>query len=73
MPKATTRLPDGRQRRDADTDAQRTEYTTYAPPGEKCRKCRKPFKSLETCRRVAIERSSGGSALGPYEHTECPA
>lgn len=41
------------------TDARQHEYTTYAPHGEKCRNCRKPFKSLETCRRVAIERASG--------------
>lgn len=55
------------------TDARQHEYTTYAPPGEKCRKCRKPFKSLETCRRVANERASGGSSADRYEHHECPA
>jgi hypothetical protein len=55
------------------TDARQHEYTTYAPPGEKCRKCRKPFKSLETCRRVANEPASGGSSTDGYEHHECPA
>lgn len=55
------------------TDARQQEYTTYAPPGERCRNCRKPFKSLETCRRVATERVSGGSSADRYEHRECPA
>lgn len=55
------------------TDARQREYTTYAPPGEKCRKCLLPFKALETCRRTTVERQSGAPAAGPYEHKKCPA
>lgn len=55
------------------TNAREGEYSTYAPKGEKCRRCLKPFKTLETCRRVVTDRSSGGPALGPYEHIECPS
>ncbi len=55
------------------TNAREGEYSTYAPPGEKCNKCHKPFKSLETCRRVAVDRTSGSPALGPYIHHECAA
>ncbi|CAD80150.1 gp25.2 [Streptomyces phage phiBT1] len=51
-----------------DTDARQTEYSTYAPAGERCRRCRKPFKSLETCRRVANERQSGTASADRYEH-----
>lgn len=50
------------------TDARKAEYTTYAPKGERCRRCGKPLKNLEMCRRV----STGGAATGPhpglYEH-----
>lgn len=55
------------------TDARAREYNTYAPQGEKCRKCRKLIKSLELCRRVVVDRASGAPALGPYEHVECPS
>ncbi|MET7745212.1 hypothetical protein [Streptomyces sp. NPDC005385] len=56
----------------SQTDARQSEYTTYAPPGEKCRKCQRTFKRLETCRRVAIERASAGPSADRYEHAECP-
>jgi hypothetical protein len=48
----------------------RGEYPTYAPKGEKCVDCKKPFKSLDRVWRVALERQSGAPALGPYRHYE---
>lgn len=53
------------------TDAYQDEYTTYAPKGEKCRRCHKHFGSLEVVRRV---RPSGEEPNGrPYAHLECLA
>lgn len=53
------------------TDASQREYSTYAPKGAKCRKCGKPFRTLETVTRVAVERASGGSSADQYEHHAC--
>lgn len=51
------------------TNAQQREYSTYAPTGEKCRRCLQPFRSLEPVRRV----KPFGMATGrPYVHPECP-
>lgn len=71
MPKATARPPKRHQRAEAETDAQRGEYTTCAPKGEKCRRCHQPFSSLEVVRRV----HPFGIATGrPYVHLgEYPA
>jgi hypothetical protein len=52
------------------TDAQQGEYSTYAPKGEKCRRCHKPFASLEPVERV----HPFGIATGrPYVHPDCRA
>lgn len=51
------------------TNALQGEYATYAPKGEKCRRCHKPFRSLELVQRV----KPFGMATGrPYVHHECP-
>ena len=68
MPKATARLPERHQRAETETDAQRGEYTTYAPRGEKCRRCHVPFGSLEVVRRV---QPFGVPTGRPYVHIEC--
>lgn len=53
----------------AETDVRGGEYTTYAPKGEKCRRCHKPFGSLEAVRRV---QPSGEEPNGrPYAHMRC--
>ncbi|GAA2224468.1 hypothetical protein GCM10010360_51710 [Streptomyces nogalater] len=70
MPKATAKPPESRERTGASTDAQQSEYTTYAPRGEKCRRCHKTFGSLEVVRRV---KPSGEEPNGrPYACVECP-
>ncbi len=35
-----------------DADARGWDYTTFAPEGKTCPRCRKQIKSLERCRRV---------------------
>ncbi|MFF0131350.1 hypothetical protein ACFYTG_37505 [Streptomyces mirabilis] len=55
-----------------ETDASQWEYTTYAPAGEKCSACMKPFKVLERVRRGHMERVSG-APITLYRHLgECP-
>lgn len=56
-----------------DTNARNWEYGTYAPRGEKCRRCGEPFTALERCRRVKVNRRSGDTEQGLYEHPACPA
>ncbi|GGT05412.1 hypothetical protein GCM10010206_79410 [Streptomyces cinerochromogenes] len=53
-----------------DANAQQGEYTTYAPKGEKCRRCHKPFASLEVVRRV--KPSGEEPNRRPYACVECP-
>lgn len=56
-----------------ETDASQFEYVTYAPAGQTCPTCHKPIKSLERCRRGAVERQSG-PPLVVYRHADgCPA
>lgn len=54
----------------ADTDAERWEYTTYAPKGETCPSCLKPIKSLEVCRRGTLARLDT-SPIVAYWHMDC--
>lgn len=68
MPNATAQPPERRQRTGADANALQGEYSTYAPKGEKCRKCHQPFASLEVVRRV---QSAGKAANRPYVHVGC--
>lgn len=56
-----------------ESSAQEAEYTTYAPQGEKCRVCTKPFTSLERVRRAARTQSPAGvPSRRPYAHIVCP-
>jgi hypothetical protein len=52
----------------ADSDAQQVEYRTYAPKGEKCRRCHGAFGSLEVVMRV---RPFGLATGRPYVHIGC--
>lgn len=51
-----------------NTNARTTEYVTYAPDGEKCRKCRRPFQRLEQVRRVM---PTGEPCGRPYVCMDC--
>ncbi len=70
MPKATTRVPNSRQRAEANTDARQWEYSTYAPAGETCPGCGKQIESLESCRRGMLARRDS-SPIVAYWHTTC--
>ncbi|MEV5986907.1 hypothetical protein AB0L85_18090 [Streptomyces sp. NPDC052051] len=71
MSKATSRPPERWQQVGVDTDALQDEYKTYAPKGEKCRRCHQPFGNLEVVQRV---KPRGEVPSGrPYVHYgKCP-
>ncbi|GAA2727226.1 hypothetical protein GCM10010360_00090 [Streptomyces nogalater] len=71
MTKAAGRYPVSRRQAEADTSALRGEYTTYAPRGEKCRRCHKPFGGLEPVRRVQPSGEEPNGRL--YTCVKCPA
>lgn len=61
----------GSRTRMPDTGAEQWDYVTYAPPGQKCLKCRRPIGALEPCRRRDDDRASRGP-LVTYTHIACP-
>lgn len=57
---------------EADTDARKSEYLTYAPSGETCPDCNKPIRTLDRVRRGMVARA-GSSPVVVYRHAErCP-
>ncbi|MQS39208.1 hypothetical protein [Streptomyces katsurahamanus] len=53
-------------------DAERYEYTTYAPDGVTCRKCGVPIKRFERVNRVVHDALNSGPREVGYQHPECP-
>ncbi|WP_306317992.1 MULTISPECIES: hypothetical protein [unclassified Streptomyces] len=51
----------------AQTNAKLGDYVTYAPKGETCNKCGKPFNGFERVWRLRVEQPSG-ARFGPYQH-----
>jgi hypothetical protein len=57
---------------EADTDASKSEYLTYAPSGETCPDCNKAIGTLDRVRRGMTPRPDSSPGV-VYRHAErCP-